>query len=446
MPPDRFSSKGLRVPSGRLSRFVRFGSMASGVAGGMLLDGALQLASGKRPSLNELLMTPANALKVTLQLSQMRGAAMKLGQLLSLDAGELLPRELADIFARLRADAQHMPERQLTAQLAQHWGKDWRDRFATFAVRPLAAASIGQVHRATTKDGRDLAVKIQYPGVRRSIDSDVDNVATLLRVSNLLPRTIDIVPLLSEAKRQLHEEADYAREGRYLERFGALLADEPAYVVPMFHQDLSGLAVLAMSYADGVPIESLVTAPQADRDRVAALMIDLVLQELFSFGLMQTDPNFANYLYDPQTKRIVLLDFGATRVVPPAVQDQYRDLLTKALAGDNVGVFEAARAIGFFSEHTAKAYRGLINRMIESALAMLTSKGPVDFGNAAVIGELRDHGLTIAADRANWHIPPVDTLFVQRKLAGVYLLVSRLKARLDVREMLGRHLAQTISL
>jgi predicted unusual protein kinase regulating ubiquinone biosynthesis (AarF/ABC1/UbiB family) len=439
MPADKFSSKGLSVPSGRLSRIARFGSMAGGIAGGMLLDGAMQLASGKRPSISDLLMTPANALKVTLQLGQMRGAAMKLGQLMSMDAGDLLPPELSDILARLRADAQHMPERQLIAQLTKHWGKDWRDQFARFDMRPLAAASIGQVHRGMTKDGRDIAIKIQYPGVRRSIDSDVDNVATLLRLSNLLPRTLDIEPILGEAKRQLHEEADYACEGEYLKRFGVLLADAPDYVVPVFHADLSGKDVLAMSYVEGVAIETLVTAPQAERDCAVALMIDLVLRELLEFDLMQTDPNFANYRYDPATKRIILLDFGATRALPKAIQKHYRGLLKKALSGDADGVFQAALDIGFFNAHTAKKHKALIGEMLTLALEMLRTDGPFDFGNNAFVGQMRDQGMRIVADRANWHVPPVDTLFVQRKLGGVYLLASRLKARVDVRAILGRY-------
>ena len=440
MPSDKFSSKGVRVPSGRLSRIARFGSMATGIAGGMLLDGAVKLASGKRPSISDLLMTPANALKVTLQLGQMRGAAMKMGQLMSMDAGNLLPPELSDILARLRADAQHMPEHQLITQLSKHWGKDWRDQFATFDLRPLAAASIGQVHRATTTDGRTIAVKIQYPGVRLSIDSDVDNVATLLRLSKLVPPRLDIAPMLKETKRQLHEEADYVREGAYLAHFGSLLADDPNYVVPIFHSDLSGVDVLAMSYVEGVAIESLITASQADRDRVATLMIDLVLRELFGFGVMQTDPNFTNYHYDPVSKSIILFDFGATRFLSPTTVKQYRVLLQHALAGEANGVLKAAVEFGFINKYTAQKYEASIIEMIMIAIATISKDGNFDFGNNAVMEEMREHVTEIAIDRDNWHIPPVDTLFVQRKLGGVYLLASKLKAQADVRAILMRHI------
>ena len=115
------------------------GSMAAGVAGNMLVAGAQQLAQGKRPKLSELLLTPANARRITQQLAQMRGAAMKLGQLISMDAGELLPPEMAAILARLRADAHPMPQRQLQAVLTANWGAKWQARFTSFSFTPIAA-------------------------------------------------------------------------------------------------------------------------------------------------------------------------------------------------------------------------------------------------------------------------------------------------------------------
>ena len=427
------------MPSGRLERLFRFGGMATGIASGMMLDGVMQLATGKRPTLGELLMTPANALKITMQLSQMRGAAMKLGQLISMDAGDILPAELTAILGRLRADAQHMPQQQLDIVLTKNWGKDWRKNFSHFDDAPIAAASIGQVHRAMTIDGRDVAVKVQYPGVRKSIDSDVDNVATLLRLSNLLPRALDVVPVLAETKRQLHEEADYAREGAYLCQFRNMLADAADFSVPIFHADLSSDDVLVMSYEDGIAIEDLAEMQQDDRDRAAALLIELVLRELFEFGVMQTDPNFANYRYDLKTRQIILLDFGATRVLQDDIVQHYRILLKHALSGDSGAMFDAALAIGFFNEHTASRHRPEIDSMLTMVLEMLRTNGPYDFGNAALSGQLRDQGMDIAADRNNWHVPPVATLFVQRKLGGVYLLASKLRAKVDVRLIMQRY-------
>ena len=195
--PDELKAKA--IPSGRLSRLAVFGRMATGVAGNVVTEGARRLADGQRPRMSELLLTPKNVTRVTDQLSQLRGAAMKLGQMISLDAGEFLPPELSDIMGRLRNNAHRMPPPQLQKVLADQWGANWRTRFKRFGAGPIAAASIGQVHRATTHDGRDLAIKVQYPGVRDSIDADIDNVATLLRISGLLPKEIDLAPLLAEA-------------------------------------------------------------------------------------------------------------------------------------------------------------------------------------------------------------------------------------------------------
>ncbi|MBX9616727.1 MAG: AarF/ABC1/UbiB kinase family protein, partial [Caulobacteraceae bacterium] len=260
-------------------------------------------------------------------------------------------------------------------------------------------------------------------------------VATLMRVSGILPREIDLGPLLVEAKRQLHEEADYEREAEHLARFGALLAGDPDYVVPALYPALTRPDVLAMGYIEGVPVESLTDRPQAERDRVATLLIQLLLRELFEFGLMQTDPNFANYRLDAQG-RLVLLDFGATRTIPKDLAEGYRVLMRAALADDRDAAIAAAQAIGFFDDRaTNKDAEGLA-AMFDLALAPFRGEGAFDFGDTSVTIKLRERGMDFAQDRSVWHVPPIDTLFVQRKLGGVYLLASRLKARVEVRAML----------
>ena len=423
-----------------MGRFLRLGSMATGVAGNMLMAGAQQLAQGKRPKLSALLLTPANALKITQQLSQMRGAAMKVGQLISMDAGDLLPPEMAAILARLRSDAHAMPQRQLQAVLTANWGAKWQQRFASFSFTPIAAASIGQVHRATTLDGRDLAIKIQYPGVRKSISSDVNNVASLLRLSGLLPKTLDIAPLLTEAKRQLREEADYQAEGAHLQRFHDLLSGTPAFVVPLLHADFTTKNVLAMSYVEGVPVESMASAPQAERDRMLSLLVSLMFRELFEFGLMQTDPNFANYRYKPDSKQLILLDFGATRSFTPAFGQAYKQLMLATMGGDRAAMAQAGMAIGYFDVNTLPKHKTTVLDMFATALEPLLFDGAFDFGSTDMATRLREAGTALGLDRDFWQIPPIDTLFLHRKLGGLFLLAARLKARVNVRQLALPHL------
>lgn len=410
---------GVAVPTGRVGRLLQFGGIATAIAGGVAAGRLKVLAQGRRPDAAQLLLTPTNMLRLTEGLSHLRGAALKLGQMLSMDTGLVLPDELTAIFGRMRDDARHILLKQLQTVLNREWGEDWYKRFARFEVRPFAAASIGQVHRAVTRDGRDLAIKVQYPGVRASIDSDVDNMAMLLRLPGVLPRGMDLSPLMAEAKRQLHAEANYAAEAAHLRRFGALLAGSDTFGLPELQEDLCTPQVLAMTYLDSAPLDSLVQAPQEVRDRAAAALIDLVLRELFVFGLMQTDPYLANYRHDPKTGRTVLLDFGAVQPVAPALAADFRVLARAVLNGGAEATRDAMLRIGYFGPSTAPRHQRLIQSMFEVTMTPLRQDTPFDFGQSDLLERLRDMGLTIGNDRDLAHVPPAATLFLHRKIGGM---------------------------
>ncbi len=426
------------VPASRAARLLRLGGMASGVLGGMLAEGAREMARGTRPSLPNLLLTPATANRVTRDLGRMRGAAMKLGQLISMDSGMLLPPEMTQTLATLQAEARHMPPAQLRDVLNREWGTGWQKRFARFDVRPFAAASIGQVHRARTRDGRELAIKVQYPGVRASIDSDIDNLGLMLRMAGAARQGIDLSPLLQAARDQLHHEADYAAEARNLGAFSDLLAASDRFILPGLHADLCTQSVLAMDYMQSQPLHALAEAPQALRDRVARDLIDLVLRELFEFRLMQTDPNLANYRFDPATERVCLLDFGAVMPIDPAMAHDFRALLNAALDRDNTAADALMLRIGYFGDRTPPAQRNLISKLFDTAMEPLRQTEPFDFGRAELIERLRDMGRPLGDERELRHVPPPQTLFLHRKIGGIYLTVRRLGARVALRPMMER--------
>ncbi len=426
------------VPSGRSARLLHLGGIVAGIAGNVAAGGLRQMAQGKFPDLPNLLLEPANALRLTTGLSHMRGAAMKLGQILSMDTGIILPPQLTAILSILRDDALHMPPQQLQDVLNAEWGIGWRARFKQFDVRPFAAASIGQVHRAQTLDGRNLAIKVQYPGIRSSIDSDIDNIASLLRVPGLLPPGMDLAPLLFAAKSQLHAEADYAAEAAHLRRFGALLARSDAFVVPEVQPDLSTRQILAMTFVESEPMDVLEQAPQEVRDRAAANLIELVLQELFAFHSMQTDPNLANYRVELATGRLVLLDFGAVRNIDAVQSAAFRELLNAGLDGDRGRIRRAMLEIGYFSPVTAPHHQNLIQRMFATAMVPLRQEAPFDFGRSDLLERLRNMGLAIGVDRDLMHVPPAETLFLHRKIGGMYLLATRLRARVALRAIVDR--------
>jgi predicted unusual protein kinase regulating ubiquinone biosynthesis (AarF/ABC1/UbiB family) len=426
------------VPASRLGRFARVARMAGGVAGGMVAEGARQLRAGRRPKPRDLLLTPSNARRVTRHLSEMRGAAMKLGQILSMDSGEFLPRELTDILANLREDAHSMPDGQLQSALAEAYGSDWERQFRVFDRYPIAAASIGQVHRAVDHDGRELALKIQYPGVSRSIASDVDNIASLLRISGLLPQGFDIQPLLDDAKRQLEDEADYLKEARHLQRFAGVLGDDERFVLPELVPELTRRNVLAMSYVAGGPIEAIARRPQAERDRVMSALVELMLTELFEMRLVQTDPNFANYQYRWASREIVLLDFGATRQFSKRFVNNYRKLALAAMAGDRDAMVVAAEKVGYAMGDEDSHYRELVLELLLAGMEPLCHDEDYDFGRSEMPKRVSQLGQQALAHADFWHAPPTDVVYFHRKIGGMFLLAARMGARVNAHRLMAR--------
>jgi predicted unusual protein kinase regulating ubiquinone biosynthesis (AarF/ABC1/UbiB family) len=423
-----------RLTASRLGRLGLLGRLAGGLAGGAIGEGARRLAQGQRPAVGDLLLTPGNARRLADHLAEMRGAAMKLGQLLSMDGGAVLPPAFSELLARLREDAHAMPLGQVAAVLKQAWGEGWDARFQRFQFTPLAAASIGQVHAAVLRGGERLAIKLQYPGVRDSIDSDIDNVAALLRLARLLPPSMDVAPLLAEAKRQLHLEADYRQEAAALERYHALLAGDPRYQVPAVHAALTGDNVLAMDYLDGDPVETLATAPAARRDEAATALLELALREVFDWGLVQTDPNFANYRVERGSGRLQLLDFGATRDYPAENSVALRNLLQACVAGDDADLAGAAVAVGYLAEDDAPAYRAEVVGLLRLATSPARHPGRYDFARCDLAGRMRDALLRIRVELGFTRLPPPGVLFLHRKLGGLYLLLRHLGARVAVGE------------
>ena len=432
--------KPVAVPRNRALRVARLGGMAFNVAGNIAAQRVQSTLRGERRTLGDLLMTPSNIRRITNELSRMRGAAMKLGQLISMDAGDVLPPELSQIMARLRAEADYMPPSQLKKVLTRTWGPDWLRQFREFNVRPIAAASIGQVHRALLKDGRDVAIKVQYPGVAQSIDSDVANVATLVKISGLLPNGFEIDPYIEEARKQLHEETDYLLEAAHLNTFRRLLNGDDRYELPVVQADLTVSSILTMSYLDSQPLEDLALQDQTLRNKITGDLIDLVLSELFDFGLVQSDPNFANFRFNPRSGRLVLLDFGATRAIDPTIANAYRDLLFTGLAGDMQSAQSAAQRLRLWDDTTQPQHISQLTDMLRFGFETLNQAETFDFSDPTLTRYMNAKGMALAE---NGFVPPtvpMDVLFIQRKLAGVFLIAANLKAKLKLSQIILKKL------
>ena len=423
------------IPQTRLGRLARIGLAAGELALGTAAERLRKFVRGEASDLGSALLSAPNARRLASRLARLRGAAMKIGQLVSLQGEDILPPEFAQALAVLRAQATPMPPQQLRRMLGREYGNGWERRFSAFDYEPIAAASIGQVHRATTRDGRDLALKIQYPGVARSIKSDVDNVAVLLRLFNLLPLDLDVEAIAAEAKRQLVQEADYMSEASFLESYSRLVDDEPALLVPRVHWDLTTRRVMAMDFVEGEPLEVLEHAPQVRRDTVGSLLEHLVFRELFEFRVMQTDPNFANYQYQPASGRIVLFDFGATQRLEAALVASYARITRSVIDDDREGVAREAIRIGYAAADDPLERLQAAVDVIFLVCEPLRHVGRYDFPHSDLPGRVRALAFDLGFRRGLLRPPPPKTIFLHRKLVGSFLLLARIGARIDARAL-----------
>jgi predicted unusual protein kinase regulating ubiquinone biosynthesis (AarF/ABC1/UbiB family) len=438
MPADTKRKRGA-VPTSRLGRALRFGMLTGELALSAAVGTAKQFSSGKPVNLATAMLTPGNAEMLARRLAVLRGPAMKLGQLLSLSGEELVPEEFRRALDVLRSQGYAMPDSQLRRVLGREYGKGWQQKFAQFEFEPVAAASIGQIHRARKHGGRELALKIQYPGVARSVDSDVDNLAALLRRLDFLPLQLDVPALTAEAKRQLKLETDYESEARNLERYRRLVAEMPEVVVPRVDRTLTTRHVLAMDWIEGEPLEALASeaVPQARRNAVARTLYELMFRELFEFRFMQTDPNFANYLYLPATQQVALLDLGSVGQYPAELVASYRDTCRAVLAGDDAALREALFAIGYAHPDDPETMTRNAVDIVRLVCEPLAHRGPFDFAASGLAVRARDLGLAVAFGKG-LRSPPPETIFLHRKLIGTFLICVKLRARVNVHAVIEK--------
>ena len=300
---------------------------------------------------------------------------------------------------------------------------------------------MGQVHRAETHDGRVLALKIQHPGVRQSIGSDMANLAMMARTPGLVPAGLDLTALLARVQQQLLRETDYRAEAAATTAYRLALGDHPVLVVPAVHADHSTDQILATDFAPGAAVDTLAASgTPAQRDAVAGALVHLAAHELFHMQLVQTDPNFGNYLFDSATGRIALLDFGAAEAIAPHRVQQLRTLGRALRADDAVLVRTAALALGFIGDTDPPAQVAGVLQMLLATGEPLRHAGIYDFGASDLFARLFAQGQAQFFDQGYSRTPPPDLLLLQRKFVGTFLLCTRLRARVDLAAVFAPHL------
>ncbi|TDZ22459.1 Protein ABC1-like protein [Colletotrichum orbiculare MAFF 240422] len=434
-----YSLRESSVPSTRLSRLWNYGGLAAGMMGGAITE-SIGRAFGSKGE-GSVLLSAGNMERLVSKLSRMRGAALKMGQMMSFQDSKMLPAPIQEVLQRVQDRADYMPAWQRNKVLAANLGAEWRDLFEEFEEKPIAAASIGQVHRATLKDGRKVAVKIQFPGVADSINSDLDNLGILLNATKLLPKGLYLNKTIDNARLELGWECDYEREAQCLTKYKELLSGEEAvFLVPDVHLQASGKNVLTMDWMDGVGVTRVKSFTQDQRDWIGTQILRLCLREITEFKFMQTDPNWTNFLYNAETNKLELLDFGASREYPDEFVTQYVQLLAAASRSDRQRVKELSESLGYLTGHESKT---MVDAHVKSVLTLaepfLASAPEVyDFHDQTITERVK--ALIPVMLRERLAPPPEETYSLHRKLSGAFLLCAKLGSKVRCREMFEQSL------
>ena len=391
-----------------------------------------------------LMLSGANMERLVAKLSKMRGAALKLGQMMSFQDSKLLPKPIHDVLQRVQDSADYMPASQRDTVIAADLGPNWReDLFEQFDERPMAAASIGQVHGGVLKDGKRVAVKVQYPGVADSISSDLNNISLLLTASRLLPKGLYLEKTIANARTELAWECDYLREADAARRFRKLLADEQdVFTVPEIIDQASGKQVLTMERMEGIPVTKIQNFTQEQKDWIGSQILRLCLREITEFKYMQTDPNWTNFLYNSKTKKLELLDFGASREYPDRFVDLYVKTIQAASRKDRNACRDLSIQLGYLTGYESKA---MVNAHVDSVMTLAepfldSSPDLYDFQDQTITDRVR--GLIPVMLRERLAPPPEETYSLHRKLSGAFLLCARLGSRVRCKELFNNALSK----
>lgn len=347
-----------------------------------------------------------------------------------------IPSPIREILQKVQDRADYMPAWQRNRVLTDELGSGWRDTFVSFDEIPMAAASIGQVHRATLKsDGREVAVKIQYPGVADSIESDLNNFALVLTASKLLPKGLYLNKTIDNARKELAWECDYVREATCMRRFAQLLEKDDAFKVPEVIGEASSRRVITSEMLHGTAVAKAQNLSQTEKNWIGSNIIRLCLRELVDFKFMQTDPNWTNFLYNKQSRKLELLDFGASREFPNDFVNLYTQTLEAASRSDRNSIHTLSKHMGYLTEHDSAR---MVDAHIDSVIALaepFSDKASTvyDFSEQTITQRIRQ--LIPLMLRERLVPPPEETYSLHRKFSGAFLLCARLGSKVECRDI-----------
>jgi predicted unusual protein kinase regulating ubiquinone biosynthesis (AarF/ABC1/UbiB family) len=411
-----------------LRRFAKLGGLVGRVGVSVLTDQALGLArSAERREDRQRENLVRNAARIVETLGELKGAAMKVGQMLSLQDG-LLPREVAEILRALQKETRPVPPEVIDLEIRSTL-ENYDDIFESLEPEAFAAASIGQVHRGVLRDGRQVAVKIKYPLIDEIVTADLANLKTVLKALFTLVMDGDFDPIWKEVRDRLLEELDYRHEAQNIRSMADLHAGIPDIVVPEIVDRACSRNVLTMEYLDGIPPDEACSGrwSQQLRDRWGVVLVEFLLRGLLEHRMLHADPNLANFSFR-EDGSVVVYDYGCVKKVPASVAAGYADLILAAVEDRKHEIPMILHRMGLCKAGGAPLPLELTDPWVAIFDPILAESPPYVFGeDDRFFSNLMDLKLRTWSYTTDVRFPE-DLLFISRTFAGHFGNLSSLRA------------------
>ncbi len=404
---------------GRVKRYAQVGRAVGGLAARM----------GAERVLGVKLDRGRHAEELTAALGGLKGPLMKVAQILS-TIPDALPQEYTLELAQLQANAPHMGWPFVKRRMAAELGADWQARFAAFEHEAASAASLGQVHRATGRDGRALACKLQYPDMTSVVEADLRQLKVIFGLYAAYDRAIDTTNVHTEIAERLREELDYERESRHMRLYARMLAAEAGVHVPEVVPELTTRRLLTMAWLEGRRILSVVEQPAEVRNRIAINMFRAWYVPFYDYGVIHGDPHLGNYtVRDDWT--VNLLDFGSIRVFPPSFVKGVIDLYRALETGDEALAVHAYESWGF--ANLSREAVEVLNLWARFLYAPLLENRPraIDETNSGMYGRAVAEKVHKELRRIGGVAPPREFVLMDRAAIGLGSVFLHLKAEVN---------------
>jgi predicted unusual protein kinase regulating ubiquinone biosynthesis (AarF/ABC1/UbiB family) len=374
------------------------------------------------------------------ELGHLKGAAMKLGQMLALEARDYFPEEICIVLDQLQSNVSYLEFNAVDQILMSELGERYRE-LTEVSARPIAAASIGQVHSARLPGGEQVAVKVQYPHIFESIQSDVKVLSGVLKaVSIMMRKEVDLNALIQEFSEIFVQESDYFKEASFTETYGQKARLVSGLDVPCVHKKYSTQRVLTLDLKEGLKFSEWIKTPEANADTrkfYGELILDLYTREFCEWGLVQTDPNLGNFLFVPNERKLVLLDFGATKSYSIQFRKNYSQLICSVLEKNYKKMLQISEEMNLIHPKESNEAKEIFKNLLVQSMSPIVVSDHYDFSKTDYPEAMRKLSRELVK-ALRYSPPPKDLIFLHRKLSGIFYILRQLKIQLSLRRYTER--------